>query len=593
MSFSKRSDTSSVCYTKPLDSLKHWNDHFFWVDAFACPVSFSWHTDKNVSKYPLPKSTEFNVDDYSVLVAHPDSFRKFPEPFLCLVGMSRYYTLDEDTYPSFVEMDLSAFIRVVNPTKVKVVEREHAEGGNKLMESTVRRVVPLLPVAPSRSESELEASVDNLFDEGGSANQEDSAAGGGHDTEIELVAGVEDIAAENVIVERHKRQRKKRPAAVGASGSSHPPKKLRGGGHVTPSGVATGGKSPSVLKELLASSILNVEVDVTAVATLPFITSTISATPEREGGDHTDSVTGPNLRTIGPSERFVISSDSSHRSSTNAAEVEVDSFIRSAAPLPVMTEAVITTSIASVPSIPPDVAGSSHRPGKELSMGSWEINSKTLHEIREMDYHHLFTEFNVGTARQACLNAEVRMRTKYCLSERKRLESECTVKVHEYVVLALRLQASRDPTWYNVRWLGICFKENGLKVNEYVVLALGSMPVVIRHGITVRRLGGGRECFVNFVSDRKLDERASDDPLYTTNIQETKSDKIHEFREEINGSCKKEMGGDEARDVEIENLKAQVLLKEAEAAEAARLRIQVSTVEADEKVHVDELNALK
>ncbi|GJU14041.1 hypothetical protein Tco_1136437 [Tanacetum coccineum] len=75
MYFSKRSDNSSVCYTKPLDSLKYWNDHFFWVDAFACPVSFPWHTDKNVSRDPLPKSTEFNVDDYVVLVAHLASFR--------------------------------------------------------------------------------------------------------------------------------------------------------------------------------------------------------------------------------------------------------------------------------------------------------------------------------------------------------------------------------------------------------------------------------------------------------------------------------------------------------------------------------------
>ncbi|GKA28492.1 hypothetical protein Tco_0714660 [Tanacetum coccineum] len=29
-------------------------------------------------------------------------------------------------------------------------------------------------------------------------------------------------------------------------------------------------------------------------------------------------------------------------------------------------------------------------------------------QIREMEYHHLFTEFNVGTAHQACLNAEAR-----------------------------------------------------------------------------------------------------------------------------------------------------------------------------------------
>ncbi|GKC59045.1 hypothetical protein Tco_1086643, partial [Tanacetum coccineum] len=173
-----------------LDSLKHWNDHFFWVDSFACTTSFPWHTDKNISRDPFPKSTKFNADDYAVLVAHSAPFRKFPGPFLCLVGMSRYYTLDEDTYPSFLHddgmMDLSAFIHVVDPTKVKVVERECAEGEKKLLESTVGHVVPLLPVAPAHSESELEASVDKLFDKGGSADQGDFAAGGGHDAEIEL-----------------------------------------------------------------------------------------------------------------------------------------------------------------------------------------------------------------------------------------------------------------------------------------------------------------------------------------------------------------------------------------------------------------------
>ncbi|GKA00452.1 hypothetical protein Tco_0673002 [Tanacetum coccineum] len=233
----------------------------------------------------------------------------------------------------------------------------------------------------------------------------DFTAGGGHNVVIEPVADVEDIAAENVTAENPKRQCKKRPAVVDASGSSHPPKKLKGD-YETFSGVATGGKSPSVIKELLASSILNVEVGVEAVATLPLITSSVSATPEHEGGDPTDSVTGSNLCTIGPSERFIISLDSSHCSSTNAAEVEVDSFIRSAAPLSVMTEAVITTSIAIAPSIPvpeaaakvtpqvqhsifhgsssagtirPDVTGPSHLPSKELSMGSREINSETLH----------------------------------------------------------------------------------------------------------------------------------------------------------------------------------------------------------------------
>ncbi|GJQ91042.1 hypothetical protein Tco_0002181 [Tanacetum coccineum] len=48
-----------------------------------------------------------------------------------------------------------------------------------------------------------------------------------------------------------------------------------------------------------------------------------------------------------------------------------------------------------------------------------------------------------------------------------------------------------------------------------------------------------------------------------------------------------------ARDEEIKNLKAQMLLKEAEAAEAIRLRAEVSTFETVEKSLQDEVNALK
>ncbi|GJW42235.1 hypothetical protein Tco_0071034 [Tanacetum coccineum] len=69
MSFSKRPGHDVVCYTKHLDSLKGWNDHFFWVDAFACPASFSWHTGKSVSKDHFPKSTKFNAEHYASLVS--------------------------------------------------------------------------------------------------------------------------------------------------------------------------------------------------------------------------------------------------------------------------------------------------------------------------------------------------------------------------------------------------------------------------------------------------------------------------------------------------------------------------------------------
>ncbi|GJY31828.1 hypothetical protein Tco_0415323 [Tanacetum coccineum] len=459
-----------MCYTKPLDSLKCWNDHFFCVDSFACPASFSWNTAKNVSKDPFPKSTKFRADDYTFLAAHPAPFLKFLEPFLCLIGMSRHYTLDEDTYPTFLhedgtDMDLFSFIRVADPTKVKVGERERAEEEARLLETTIWRVDPLLPVAPARAER-------------------DSATGGDQETQVDVVTGVRFVDAENVAVEKPKRPRKKRQADADASGPSHPPKKLRSN-HGTSGGAASAGKSPTVFKQLLASSILNVESRVEALATLPFVTSSVSATLEHESGVPADSITGLNLRTVGASARFVISLDSSHHSSTNFSKAEGDSIIRSVVVPPVMTEAVTTTHVASIPSdmapepgakvtathafmfhdsestgmVRPDIAGSSHPSGKELSMGSQEVDSENLHEvfvprwnipndslldnleasrefidhlapsllfaqIRNMDYDELFTEFSVGTARQACLSAKVRMRTEYCLSERRRLESE-------------------------------------------------------------------------------------------------------------------------------------------------------------------------
>nr|GFA66842.1 hypothetical protein [Tanacetum cinerariifolium] len=230
-------------------------------------------------------------------------------------------------------MDLFAFIQIVNPTKVKVGEWERVKEEAKLLDSTIGRVVSFLPIAPARLKNELEASVKRLFDEGSSADQGD----------------------------------------YGAS-----------------SEAAIYGKSLSALRELLASSLLNVEFGIAVVSTLPMVTSLVSATPEHKSGAPADSITGLNIRTIGASKRFVISSDSSCHSSTHASEAEGDSIIRPAVVPPVITEAVVTFHAVDIPSVP-------------------EMGVKVTSPIRKMDYHHLFTEFNVGIARQACLNAEVRM----------------------------------------------------------------------------------------------------------------------------------------------------------------------------------------
>ncbi|GJS19890.1 hypothetical protein Tco_0448522 [Tanacetum coccineum] len=49
MSFSKRSGkNTSRCYTKPLDSLKNWNNRFFWVDEKVFPTVVVWPTEMDL-----------------------------------------------------------------------------------------------------------------------------------------------------------------------------------------------------------------------------------------------------------------------------------------------------------------------------------------------------------------------------------------------------------------------------------------------------------------------------------------------------------------------------------------------------------------
>ncbi|GJX83758.1 hypothetical protein Tco_0333239 [Tanacetum coccineum] len=69
--------------------------------------------------------------------------------FLCLVGLSRYYDLDDNVYPTLLtdtgeEMYLFAFICHADPTKVRIAERQIEEGQVPLLDSTEGRVIPLV-----------------------------------------------------------------------------------------------------------------------------------------------------------------------------------------------------------------------------------------------------------------------------------------------------------------------------------------------------------------------------------------------------------------------------------------------------------------
>ncbi|GJX82371.1 hypothetical protein Tco_0331852 [Tanacetum coccineum] len=391
---------------KPIDSIDRcssgWNDHFFWVDAFACPASFSWHTGKSMSKDPFPQSTEFNAEYYASLVVYPAPFHKYPEPFLCLVGMSRYYTLDENTYPEFLyengeEMDLLSFVHTADPTKVRIGEQLRGEDEPKLLDTTEGRVVPLLPVAPARSESELEDSVDRLLTKAAETN-------------------IEDLIL--------RRQEKRKSVIVDSHEPSYPAKKLRKD-HRIPVGTSVAGKSMPAIQRLLAGAVQNAAVRGEPVPSLPFVT-------------------------------FVISSDSSHHSGTHIVETEADSLIRSSA-LAMTTATIVivmagaatvvketvakpslfATGSSSVGGTEPIPGGFSDLTGSDFLVGDirtvidpdsdlqkvyvprWNVTNgsrlddnrdcremvdefappKFFASVRGMEHDQLFAEFNVGAAR--------------------------------------------------------------------------------------------------------------------------------------------------------------------------------------------------
>ncbi|GJZ11959.1 hypothetical protein Tco_0546718 [Tanacetum coccineum] len=358
--FTKRPNVRA-CYSKNLDSVKNWNDHFFWVDEFVVPANarFSWFSGSNIVKDKAPPTSEYNMEHVNTLIAQASPFLRFPEEFLCWVGISRNYLLKKDTYPRFEyengeEMDLNAFIRTADPRKVRIVERPRTENESPIVTVAKHRTVTLLPTSVSRPSGELSESIEREFGEDGSGGggQEDASVAG-HGNVGPVVPITDDVVAE-ADVSRPKRSKKKRVirGSEGTPAASHPPKRLRADyGRI--SGSTAGGKSPGVLNKLLQDSRLSVEQGVTALPTLPFITSSVTASPLEEGGDHTDSVTGPSLRSVAASARFVVLSDSSHHSATNSAGPEGDSFVRSI--VPVTTEATTVTTIATTVAIPADV----------------------------------------------------------------------------------------------------------------------------------------------------------------------------------------------------------------------------------------------
>ncbi|GJU64970.1 hypothetical protein Tco_1246805 [Tanacetum coccineum] len=144
MSFAKRpgKDTPQ-CYVKPLDSLKNWNNQFFWVDERVFPTPVAWRS--SALRDNKPTADSYSEADVATLDTHRTSFGQQPEDLLCLVGISRNYFFPEDQYPVFrydndQVMDLFGLIKNPNP-KVKVGTHPRAAHKVLLLQATTGRVV--------------------------------------------------------------------------------------------------------------------------------------------------------------------------------------------------------------------------------------------------------------------------------------------------------------------------------------------------------------------------------------------------------------------------------------------------------------------
>ncbi|GJV51786.1 hypothetical protein Tco_1447527 [Tanacetum coccineum] len=532
---------------------------FFWVDASVFPSSIPWYTKKMLARDPSPTAAEFSAKVCDFLTTHPAPFQKFSEPFLCLVGLSQYYDLDDNVYPTFLtdageEMDLFAFIRHADHTKMRIGERKIKEGQVPLLDSTKGRVIPLA-YEDSHAGSVVRVdhggqndNIENLNEGSGDADQENCTEDSDRAGQDEAVTIVMDEEFQAAGADKLKGKKKKR-RVVGVSGSDHPPNKLREDhGTSGDAGANTGGKSLTALQDLLECSTLAMEVGVTTAATMPFVTSSVTPTPEREGGGNTDSIYGPNLRTQHPSERFVISSDSSHHSSTNVADAKVNSLVRYfVPPPPVMTVAVTTTNVVGASSAPvlgagaelvsqvhpsifadsasigatwPNVVGHSNPVGTELSADTFyvsqEMNSETLRQIYVPKWN--VVNESVLDDPDVCCSVIDQLAPPGLFSHLRSMDydqlfAEFTVRVARQTCLRAKVRLRSEH---------------------------------------------------NFRERKKIERKCA-----------TQVDLLKE------------------RDVEIANLKAQLSLKKVKAIEAIHLRNHVSVVEDAEATRVSELNSLK
>ncbi|GJU43071.1 hypothetical protein Tco_1200337 [Tanacetum coccineum] len=208
LSFLRR-DPTPCRFSKKFDSLKGWNDHFFWIDASICPIFVSWYNNVPIRRDSLPSDNLMDFELLEKLNNNRTVIRRYPETFMCLIGLIRSFD-DPLVRLTLLKSDESGGFRLlcvhfVSFIYVKIGERTLAEDEVPMITETTDMVVA--------SSAQIVHLVDHtIIDE----------------------------------LEEHA-EKKKRKVAFDAP----PVKKLRTGGVKISEHVSTvAGKSPSALKRL-------------------------------------------------------------------------------------------------------------------------------------------------------------------------------------------------------------------------------------------------------------------------------------------------------------------------------------------------------
>ncbi|GJR62907.1 hypothetical protein Tco_1505069 [Tanacetum coccineum] len=195
----------------------------------------------------------------------------------------------------------------------------------------------------------------------------------------------------------------------------------------------------STVQCLLAKAVQNAEVRGEAMPTLPFVTSSVSTTPEYKGGDHTESLARANLRTIGsPTSVPIMTSVTTTTPTDDLVVISKEKLVGSS---------VFGADSSSAGGSHPIPGGFSDSTGSDFLIGGIrtvidpDSNLQKAY-VPKWNVTNRYCLDDGGLCRemQMSLGAEVRMRAEYNIKEKRRLKY---VEAEATEAIRLRVEASK------------------------------------------------------------------------------------------------------------------------------------------------------